>query len=146
MAAWLHVPVPEQVDAGWYVVPVHDTARPHDTDAAACVQPLAPLQVPVLPQGGLAAHWPAGAAVPAASGVQVPGVPPLQVWQVPQAGLPQQTPLTQLPLMHWFPAVQTRPFALSAQFRLGGDPWQVKGDRQCESIEQVVRQTAPPQV
>ena len=52
---------------------MHDNARPQGVEALACVQPLLPLQVPVLPQGGAAAHWPAGAAVPAASGVQVPG-------------------------------------------------------------------------
>jgi hypothetical protein len=121
-AIWLHVQLPEQNEGAWYVVPVHDVARPHDVEAAACVQPLAPLQVPVLPQGGLAVHWPVGAAVPAASGVHVPGVVPLQVWQVPHAELPQQTPLMQLPLMHWLPAVQAAPFALSAQFRLGGEP------------------------
>jgi hypothetical protein len=86
------------------------------------VQPLAPLQVPVLPHGAAAVHWPVGAAVPAASGVQVPGVEPLQVWQVPQVALPQQTPLTQLPLMHWFPAVHARLLALSAQLRLGAVP------------------------
>jgi hypothetical protein len=125
---------------------LHDEGRPQETVAAACVQPLAPLHVPVLPQGGLAVHWPVGASVPAASGVHVPGVVPLQVWQVPQTELPQQTPLRQLPLMHWLPAVQARPFALSAQFRLGGVPWQVNGARQCESIEQVLRQMSPPQV
>ena len=79
---------------------MHDTGRPHATDVAACVQPLAPLQVPVLPQGGLAVHWPVGAGVPAASGVHVPGEVPAQVWQVPQVAVPQQTPSTQLPLMH----------------------------------------------
>ena len=149
-AAWLQVPAPLQVDAGCSVDPLHERARPHDTDAAACVQAPAPLQVPVLPHGGLAVHWPAGAAVPAASGVQVPGVPPLQVLQVPQlvlpAGMPQQTVLMQLPLMHSLPAAQAAPFAFSAQLRLGGVPWQVNGVRHCESIEQVVRQVVPPQV
>jgi len=58
---------------------VHDCARPHDTVAAACVQAPLPLHVPVLPHGGLAVHWPAGAVVPAARFVHVPGVPPLQV-------------------------------------------------------------------
>ena len=52
--------------------------------------------------------------MPAASGVQVPGVVPLQVWQVPQAALPQQTPLTQLPLAHWFAPPQAAPFAFLA--------------------------------
>ena len=149
MAAWLHVPVPVQVEAGWSVVPLQDRARPHDTEAAACVQPPEPLQVPVLPQGGLAAHCPDGAAVPAASGVHVPGVA-LQVWQVPQlvlpAGMPQQKPSMQLPLMHWLAAVHAVPFGFSAQLRFGGDPWQVYGDTQCESIAQVLRQVVPPQV
>jgi len=128
-------------------VPVHDCGRPQATLDAACVQPPEPLHTPVLPQGGLAVHWPEGAAVPAASGVHVPGVPPLQVWQVPHevlpAGRPQQTPLTQLPLMHSPPAAQAMPLALSAQLRLGAVPWQVNGARQCESIEQLVRQEVP---
>jgi hypothetical protein len=58
--------------------------------------------------------------------VHVPGEGPLHVWQVPQLvlplGRPQQTLSTQLPLMHWFPAVQAWPFAFSAQLRLGGVP------------------------
>jgi len=44
---------------------VHDAPAPQAVPAVPCVQALAPLQVPVLPQGGLAVHWPAGAAVPA---------------------------------------------------------------------------------
>jgi hypothetical protein len=52
----LQAPPPLQNDCGWYVVPVHDTAAPQATVVAAWVQPLAPLQVPVLPQGGLAVH------------------------------------------------------------------------------------------
>jgi hypothetical protein len=34
---------------------------------------------------------------------------PLQVWQVRQAALAQQTPLTQLPLVHWLAAPQATP-------------------------------------
>ena len=122
---------------------VHETGRPHATVAAPFVQ--APLvQVPVLPHGALAVHWPVGAAVPAARFVHVPGVVPLQVLQVPQLVLPaaseQQTPLTQLPLMHWLAAVHATPGGLSAQLRLGGVPWQVNGAKQWESIEQLVRQ------
>jgi hypothetical protein len=79
---------------------VQDTFGAHVTFVPACVQALAPLHVPVLPQGGLAAHWPAGAVVPAGIGVHIPGDVPAQVWQVPQVAVPQQTPLTQLPLMH----------------------------------------------
>jgi hypothetical protein len=132
------------VDAGWYVVPVHDTPAPQDVVDDPCWQPLAPLQLPVLPQGGAAAHWPVGAGVPDGSAVHVPGAVPLQVWQVPQAVLPQQTPLTQLPLMHSLPAAHTVPFGFSAQFRFGGAPWQVYGATQWESIEQVARQVVPP--
>jgi hypothetical protein len=68
----------------------------------------------VLPQGRAAAHWPDGAVVPAASGAQVPGVVPLQVWQVPHAVLPQQTPFTQLLVVHSWAAVQVAPFAFLA--------------------------------
>jgi hypothetical protein len=95
-------------------VPVHISAVPHETLAAACVQPLAPLQVPVLPHGGLAVHCPAGAVVPAASAVHVPGEVPLQVWHVPQLGLPQQTPFTQLLLVHSFAAPHAVPFVFLA--------------------------------
>ena len=52
----------------------------------------------------------------------------------------------QLPLMHSLPAVQARLFGFSAQLRLGGEPWQVYGDRHCTSIEHVVRHVSPPQV
>lgn len=146
MPVWAQAPVPEQADTGCRVVPVHDSPRPQETLLAAWVQPLAPLHVPVLPHGGAAVHWPVGAAVPAASGVHVPGDVPLQVWQVPQAALPQQAPFTQLPLMHWLPAVHTSPLAFNAQLRFGGVPWQVNGAVQCESIEQLVRQVSVPHV
>ena len=52
----------------------------------------------------------------------------------------------QLPLMHSLPAVQAAAFGFSAQLRLGAVPWQVYGEKQCESIAQVVRQVSPPQV
>jgi|KBSMisStaDraftv2_1062788.scaffolds.fasta_scaffold1338483_2 hypothetical protein len=87
------MPLPVQVDAGCSIDPMHDSARPHDTDAAACVQAPAPLHVPVLPQGGLAVHWPVGAVVPAAIAVQVPRVPASpQDLQVPQLVLPGAMP------------------------------------------------------
>jgi hypothetical protein len=57
--------------------------------------------------------------------VHVPGAVPLQVWHVPHAGLPQQTPFTQLPLMHSLPAVHAVPGGFSAQLRFGGEPWHV---------------------
>jgi hypothetical protein len=131
---WLQVPVPVQVDAGWYVVPVHDTARPQEVLDDPCWQPLAPSHLPVFPQGRAAAHWPAGAAVPAASAVHVPGIVPLQVWQVPQTAVPQQTPFTQLPLMHWLPAAHALPGGFSAQFLAAAVvPWHVNGARQSPS-------------
>ena len=82
------------------------TGVPQDVPGVTCVQALAPLQVPVLPQV-LAGHWPLG--VPAGSGVQVPGDVPLQVSQVPQDALPQQTPLTQAPLVHSWPVPHATP-------------------------------------
>ena len=88
----MQVPLPVQVDAGCKVVPLHESASPHPTDAAAWVQAPAPLQVPVLPQGGLEAHWLPGATAPAAIDPHVPGMFPvvvrLQALQVPQLVLP----------------------------------------------------------
>ena len=52
--------------------------------------------------------------MPAGIGVHVPGAVPLQVSQVPQLALPQQTPLTQAPLVHWFAPPQGSPFAFLA--------------------------------
>src|SRR5262245_46367833 len=102
-AASLHAPAPEQNDAGWNIDPVHDIARPHGTVVAASWHAPAPLQAPVLPHGGAAVHCPGGAAIPAGISVHVPAALPgrLHTWQRPQAALPQQTPSTQLPLMHW---------------------------------------------
>jgi len=55
--------------------------------------------------------------------VQAPRLPArLQAWHAPQVALPQQTPLTQLPLMHWLAAVHTMPFGFSAQLRFGAVP------------------------
>jgi len=128
---------------------VHETGAPQATVAAPWAQPLAPLQAPVLPHGAAAGHWPVGAVVPAASGVQVPGAVPLQVWQMPQVALPQQTPLTQLPMVHSFAAPQAAPFAFLAtqlpavvafpvQYRLVLEQW--------ASALQFVRQAPVPQM
>ena len=64
----------------------------------------------------------AGAGVPGATGAHAPVPETLHAWQAGQLGLPQQTPSTQLPLMHWLPDAQARPLALSAQLPA---PWQV---------------------
>ena len=55
------LPVPLQCETGVKLEPVQDAAAPQVTPVPAWVQALAPLQVPVLPQGGAAVHWPAGA-------------------------------------------------------------------------------------
>jgi hypothetical protein len=113
--AWVQLPLPLQNEGSWWTPLLQDSARPHVTFVPACVQPPLPLQVPpAFPQGGAAAHWPDGAAVPAARFVHVPGVVPLQVWQVPQLGVPQQTLFTQAPLVHWLPAVHEPPLVFLA--------------------------------
>jgi hypothetical protein len=71
-------------------------AVPQETPVPACWQAPAPLQAPVLPQGGFAAQNPCGSATPSATLVQLPALPPtLQAWQVAQAVALQQTPSTQ---------------------------------------------------
>jgi hypothetical protein len=90
-----HAPLPVQCDSAVNVEPVHE-AVPHDTLAAACRQALAPLQAPVLPQGGFAAQPPRGSVVPIVTGAQLPAlVPTLHAWHNPQDMLLQQTPSTQ---------------------------------------------------
>jgi hypothetical protein len=110
-------------------------------------QPPAPSHLPFVPH--VAAPWSlqnvAGADVPAATGAHAPVPETLHAWQAGQLGLPQQTPSTQLPLMHWVPAAQARPLALSAQLRVAPAPWQVKGATQSASVAQVVLQAFAPQ-
>jgi hypothetical protein len=48
-------PLPLQCETGVKVEPVQ-VAVPHETLVVACWQAPAPLQAPVLPQGGFAAH------------------------------------------------------------------------------------------
>jgi hypothetical protein len=84
----------------------------------------APSHLPFVPQ--VEAPWSAqkadGAGVPAATGEHVPLPERLQAWQGAQLTEPQQTPSTQLPLMHWLPVAQARPLALSAQLRVAPAP------------------------
>jgi hypothetical protein len=84
-------PAPVQCETGVYVEPVHD-AVPQDTLALACSQAPAPLQFPVLPQGGLAAQPPCGSTLPAPTSVHVPVA---HVWQRPHDDDAQHTPSTQ---------------------------------------------------
>jgi hypothetical protein len=73
---------------------------PQATDVAACWQAPEPLQAPVFPQGGAAAHCPLGAGTPAGIGAHEPWPLTLQAWQVGHVALPQHTPSVQKPLMH----------------------------------------------
>jgi hypothetical protein len=82
----------------------------HIVPPATCWQ-APPAHRPVLPQGGLTGQRPCGSAsgVTVPSDVQSPGVRPLHVLQVPQLAKLQQTPSTQLPVVHWWPDPQLAP-------------------------------------
>ena len=105
------LPPPLQVDPpmNWLVVVLH-VAAAHEVPLPTCWQPLAPLHRPVFPQVAPVVHWPAGAALPAAIGAQVPLPLTLQALQVPvQLPTLQQTPSVQKPVAHWFPPLQATP-------------------------------------
>jgi hypothetical protein len=101
------------------------------------------LQAPVLPQGGLAAHWPEGALTPGAILAHVPALPArLHARQVPQLPTLQHTPSTQLPLVHSPPSPQLAPSAfLATQL----PPLQKKPPAQSPSPAQLPRQAEAPQ-
>src|SRR5262245_59975539 len=104
------LPLPLHEGAGVSVVPLQ-TAFPHVTPFAACVQAPAPLQVPVLPQVVVTVHRAWGSLAPLATLAHVPGLPVrLQAMQGPQLALPQQTPSTQFPELHSLAVVQLSPF------------------------------------
>jgi hypothetical protein len=102
-----HAPLPLQAPAlvSWPLL--HD-APPQGIPEATCSHTPPAAQLPVSPQGGLAAHWPVGAAVPAVTDAQVPSDEPVSAivhaWQVPVQAVLQQTPSTQKPLAHWAPS------------------------------------------
>jgi hypothetical protein len=92
------VPLPLQCETGVNVDPLQ-AWLPQETPVPASWQAPAPLQAPVLPQGGFAVQreGECGSAALAGTGAQVPALPAtLQAWQVPQALALQQTPSTQL--------------------------------------------------
>ncbi len=68
----------------------------------------------------------------------------LQAWQAPQLALPQQTPSTQLPVMHSFPAEQLEPLAFRLQLLGDPVPWQVNGTWQSPSAVHDVLQVSEP--
>lgn len=100
----LHIWFAEQLPQ----VPEWQTMRvPHDVPSVAGRQAPEPLQAPVWQAASVAPQ--VASAVPAALFVQVPGVARLQAMQVPHLLLEQQTPSTQLPLVHSVPALQAVP-------------------------------------
>jgi hypothetical protein len=93
---------------------------PQVTEVGCCAQPPLPLQTPVLPHGPFGAQRFCGSPAPAPTFAHVPGLEArLQAWQVAQAFVLQQTPSTQLLLVHWLPALHVPPSAFFA--------WQLPG-------------------
>jgi hypothetical protein len=127
--------------------PGMQTGEEQDVPLGYFWQPPAPSHLPFVPQ--FEAPWSVqkleGAAVPAATGAHAPVPETLHAWQAGQLGLPQQTPSTQLPLMHWVPEAHASPLALSAQLRVAPPPWHVKGATQSASVAQVVLHAFAPQ-
>jgi hypothetical protein len=100
VAAAGQLPAPEQNDAKVAVPELHDGPL-HITVVGCCWQAPLPLQAPVLPQVPLAVQRLCGSATVLATLAQAPRLPAtLQAWQSGQLALPQQTPSTQLPLLH----------------------------------------------
>ena len=108
--AAVQAPVPLQCDVGVYVDPVHDSV-PHEAVVAASWQPPAPLQKPVLPQGGLAAQRLIVSGLPSGTFAQLPALPAtLHELQSEHPLLTQQTPSTQKsPVRHWLVVLQGWP-------------------------------------
>ena len=108
------VVAPEQNDAGVNDDPLQAAAA---HIAVEFLHAPAPSQVLVLPHAAVVLAAQRVSLAPDAIAAQLPAPFRLQAWQAGQLVLPQQTLSTQLPLMHWLPAPQARPLALSAQLR-----------------------------
>ncbi len=105
-----------------------------------------PSQNPVVPQRAApwSVHCPAGSALPAATGEQVPAAPDddsAHDMQVPLQAVAQQTPWAQTPFLHSVPPEQTAPFGLSPHDPLTHEA----GIAQSPSTEQVALQALVPQ-
>jgi hypothetical protein len=86
------------------------------TLVGCCWQAPPPLQAPVLPQVPFAPQRACGSVTLIGTLAQLPRLPEtLQAMQVPQAGLEQQTPSTQLPLPHSWLAKQATPIPLTGR-------------------------------
>jgi hypothetical protein len=137
-------PVPLQWDVGVYVDPVHDCV-PHETVVAASWQPAAPLQKPVLPQGGFAAQRFIVSGLPSGTLAQLPALAPtLHDVHSEHALLTQQTPSTQKrPVKHWLVVEHGWPErAKLPQWLVLGS--QMVGGRQSPSPVQAARQAVAP--
>jgi hypothetical protein len=133
-----------QCDSGVNVDPVHDCV-PHEAVVGASWQPPAPLHMPVLPQGGLAAQRFIVSGVPAGTFAQLPAAAPtLHDWQSVHPFVLQQTPSTQkLPVRHSLVAAHDWPrrFRLPQWLVFGS---QMFGDRQSLSLVHVPRHAVVP--
>jgi hypothetical protein len=136
------VVAPEQNDAGVNDDPLQAAAA---HIAVEFLHAPAPSQVLVLPHAAVVLAAQRVSLAPDAIAAQLPAPFRLQAWQAGQLVLPQQTLSTQLPLMHWFPAVQVAPFAFRLQLFAEPEPWQVNGARQSVSAVQVDLQAPVPQ-
>jgi hypothetical protein len=142
--------VPPAHVPAWFndAAPAGQLAAAHEVPSANFWHPPAPSHLPLVPQveAACVAQKAAGAAVPAGTGAQAPVPETLHAWHAGQLALPQHTPSTQLPLMHWPPDTHVRPLAFSAQLFEPVAPWQVNGATQSPSVAHVARQAPPPQV
>jgi hypothetical protein len=135
------VPGPEQKEAGVYNEPLQLAGAHIAVEVWHLPAPsqllIAPQPLPTWPQRVSVAPDPIGAHAP---------MPTLHDWQAPQLGEPQQTPSTQLPLLHSAMAEQAIPLALRLQLFAPAVPWQVFGAWQSPSTVQVVLQAPGPQM
>jgi hypothetical protein len=134
--AWIGqvVVAPEQNDAGVNNEPLQAAAA---HIAVEFLHAPAPSQLFVFPHAAVVLAPQRVSVAPDAIAPQLPMPFTLQAWQAGQLALPQQTPSTQLPLMHWLAAVQATPFAFRLQLLAVPEPWQVNGATQSLSAAQV---------
>jgi hypothetical protein len=89
----LHMPEPLHVPAV-VRLPFEHTGELHMVPEVTCSQSPPAAQLPSLPHGGAAVHWPAGAGVPAVMLAQVPSMLPVSAiehaWQLPLHAVLQQ--------------------------------------------------------
>jgi hypothetical protein len=133
-----------QCEIGVNVEPAH-AATPQLTHELAISHAPMPLQLPVLPQGGLAAHSACGSTSPGLTLAQVPALPTmLQAMHVPHIEAVQQTPSTQkLPVRQSVVCAQVWPrrFLLPHRLVLGS---QIAGARQSVSAVHAALQADVP--